>query len=203
MPQLNNVQDMIRWAEEAVSKTRQLLPNGNANSYSRIPGTWFRSKNLNQQVLITEAVSAAYNKPNVATTGRPLQFTLCDAKIAIGEKAGNCDHHASVAFAYLYANDCWPIHKVILPGHTFVILGDTNKNFNDPKANFVICDPWANLYGSNRYLEDWLALIWSESRPLWESFKIIATSDKAGGSEDEFKKLTAKQHANDRMDFSD
>lgn len=198
MPQLTQVPQMLTAAQAAVQQTRSILANGNSNAYGAIPGTQFRSSNVNQQNAIREAVSEAYSTVNVATTElvpSPLKIVLCDAKIAIGQKAGNCDQHASVAFAYLFVADCWPVHKVHLPGHAFVVIGTP--------AAFVICDPWADAYGPGASVNQWLQFIWGANAPAFNTNQIVATWNSAGGSQAAFDLLTCNQPANDKMDFSD
>jgi hypothetical protein len=198
MPQLTAVPQMLTAAAAAVLHTRQFLTNGNSNAFGGIPGTQFRATSANQQNAIREAVGEAYAMHNVATTAfvpNPLRTTLCDAKIAVGQKAGNCDQHASVAFAFLFSNDCWPVHKVHLPGHAFVVLGTAQA--------FAICDPWADVYCADTAVTQWLQHIWGAPVPAWGAHQVVATWASAGGSGAAFNLLTAAQNANDKMDFSE
>jgi hypothetical protein len=130
-------QQMLLAAGSAVSETRKLLPNGNANPVDGLPGTAMRSNDPNQQARIGEKVDEAYKEKFARTDS--LGLVLCQAKIAMGVKAGNCDHFASVAFAWLFINGYFPISRAYYPGHAFVIIGD-------PGGQHVICDPWANQY---------------------------------------------------------
>jgi hypothetical protein len=80
--------EMSAAANWAITETRRLLPNGNSNPVEGIPGTMMRSSDPNQQALISAAVDEAYNTQNVGTSH--LSSISCAAKIALGEKAGNC-----------------------------------------------------------------------------------------------------------------
>ncbi len=200
MPQLVAVNNMITAAIAAIRDTRDVLANGSANPYGGIPGTQFRATSQNQQNAIREAVQECYAMHNIATNALvpdPLRITLCDAKIAVGQKAGNCDQHASVAFAYLYINDYWPIYKVHLPGHAFVVLG------NPAAAPFVICDPWCDRYCSDNLIHLWLQHVWGAAAPRWGAHQVVASWTRGGGCEWMYNLLTAAQDANDKMNFSD
>jgi hypothetical protein len=182
-------QEMLAKANWAVTETRRLLPNGNANPYPTIPDTAMRSTDPNQRALIGAAVNEAYNTQNVGTD--PLSNILCQAKIALGEKAGNCDQHASVAFALLFQDGVRPIHRAYYPppqgqpeGHAFVIIGN-------PPSPWVICDPWANccVAGPN---------------PAYPNPQVIVsrTTAEPPGSIPEFNARTQNQPVSDKMDFS-
>jgi hypothetical protein len=67
-------QEMLAKANWAVTETRRLLPNGNANPYPTIPDTAMRSTDPNQRALIGAAVNEAYNTQNVGTD--PQQYIM-------------------------------------------------------------------------------------------------------------------------------
>jgi len=197
MPQLNSAQQMLGWADAAFRFSRNKLTNGSANPYGAIPGTQFRAEAINQQNMIREAVQQAYNTPNAAAFQGydPVRITLCDAKIAMGMMAGNCDQFASVAFSYLFAHDCWPVYKAQLPGHTFVLLGNQQE--------FAICDGWAAVACTGNDLGLWLNYIWGPGHPNWNQRVIVAAWEQQGGSEKNFLDATNIQTADVSMDFSD
>jgi hypothetical protein len=174
--------EMSAAANWAITETRRLLPNGNSNPVEGIPGTMMRSSDPNQQALISAAVDEAYNTQNVGTSH--LSSISCAAKIALGEKAGNCDQFASVAFALLFQSGVRPIYRAYYPGHAFVIIGN-------PPGPWVICDPWWDrcVVGPN---------------PAYPNPQVIAartTADPAG-SIIEYNARTSNQGVSDRMDFS-
>lgn len=185
----------VSLASQAVTATRTVLTNGNANPDRLIPGTALRSE-LNS---VEDALRIKRRVPNFAASQPdPLRVTLCDAKISIGAKTGNCGENASVAFAWFFINGHLPIYKCQFTrgDHAFVLIGDQG---GQPLA---ICDPWANIAWPYICWQDWKRHIWGDNVPPDSDRSIVAQLVTDPGSRIGFDLLTAGQASYDGMDLS-
>jgi hypothetical protein len=182
-------------AGKALAETRRVLCNGSANPDPTIPGTQFRIRgDLAQDELRKKRrVPNIYSRVSNPTPQDRVMETLCDARISMGARCGNCDEHASVVFAMLFMMGYYPISKWCFPqnqgDHAFVIVGP-----HDQPHVAVICDAWADGWCWLSKADEWKEFLWKNPAERPQNRPILrAMLNDFEGNETMFWNSTAAQ----------